>query len=84
LDILEMKEFKNGEFNVVLDKGTLDSMLVRIYLLLKCGDNSLPNAEKMMSEVNRVLTPNGVYICITYGDEEHRKSYFASVLLLVI
>lgn len=32
-----------------------------------------------MNEVNRVLSPNGVYICITYGDEEHRRNYFQSV-----
>jgi len=36
----------------------------------------------MMSEINRVLTPNGVYICITYGDEEHRRSYFANVIII--
>jgi len=68
MDVLDMSEIKQGEFNIVLDKGTLDAIL--------CGDNSTPNAEKMLSEIHRVLAPNGIYICITYGDEEHRKKFF--------
>jgi ubiquinone/menaquinone biosynthesis C-methylase UbiE len=67
MDVLDMSEFKSGDFNVVVDKGTLDSIL--------CGDNSEPNAHKMLSEIYRVLNPNGTYICITYGDEEHRRKY---------
>jgi len=30
MDILDMKDIKNGEFQVVVDKGTLDSILVII------------------------------------------------------
>lgn len=75
MDILDMSEFKQGEFNVVLDKGTLDSIL--------CGDNSTPNAEKMLSEIHRVLAPNGIYICVTYGDEEHRKKFLVSYFYYV-
>jgi ubiquinone/menaquinone biosynthesis C-methylase UbiE len=71
MDVLEMNDFSIGEFNVVLDKGTLDSVL--------CGDNSVPNAEKMMQEIYRVLTPGGVYVCITYGDEEHRKKFLVNI-----
>ena len=68
MDVLDMKEFPNGTFNTVLDKGTLDCIL--------CGDNSVPNAQKMMAEVFRVLAPGGHYMCITYGDPEFRKKYF--------
>ena len=67
MDALNMKEFSTGSFNSVIDKGTLDSVL--------CGDNSAPNAQKMISEVFRVLAPGGHYICITYGDQEHRKKH---------
>lgn len=74
MDVMEMEEFSASEFKIVLDKGTLDSVL--------CGDNSIPHVEKMMQEISRVLAPKGVYICITYGDEEHRKSYFVSLLLI--
>ena len=67
MDALDMKDFQTGTFNTVIDKGTLDSVL--------CGDNSVPNAQKMISEVFRILAPGGHYICITYGDPEHRKKY---------
>lgn len=59
--------FQGGDFNVVIDKGTLDTIL--------CGDNSEANVEKMLMEINRVLKPNGVFICISYGSEEQRKDY---------
>ena len=72
MDVLDMK-FKNGEFDIVLDKGTLDSVL--------CGDNSAPNVDKMLNEVYRVLSPNGIYICVTYGVEEQRKDYFVRINL---
>jgi len=67
MDALDMKEFQTGSFNIVIDKGTLDSVL--------CGDNSAANASKMISEVFRILSPGGHYICITYGDSEHRKKH---------
>jgi ubiquinone/menaquinone biosynthesis C-methylase UbiE len=68
MDVLDMKDFQTGEFNVVIDKGTLDSVL--------CGDNAVGNAEKMIMEIYRVLSPGGKYIVISYGDSEHRKKYF--------
>ena len=67
MDALNMKEFQTGSFNTIIDKGTLDSIL--------CADNSVPNAQKMLAEVFRVLAPGGHYICITYGDPEHRKKF---------
>ena len=67
MDVLDMKEIPNGTYNTVLDKGTLDCIL--------SGDNSVPNAAKMMSEVFRVLAPGGHYMVITYGDPDVRKKY---------
>jgi ubiquinone/menaquinone biosynthesis C-methylase UbiE len=68
MDVLDMQEIQTGSFNVIFDKATLDSIL--------CGDNSGANAEKMINEIYRILAPGGKYICITYGDPEHRKKYF--------
>ena len=68
LDVLDMQEIQTGSYNVVFDKATLDSIL--------CGDNSGNHAQKMISEIYRVLALGGRYICITYGDPEHRKKYF--------
>lgn len=68
IDVLNMQEFDSGYFNVIIDKGTLDSVV--------CSDNSVPDVTKMISEVHRVLVSGGKFICITYGDAEHRKKYF--------
>lgn len=68
-----MKEIQNNEFNVVIDKGTLDTVL--------CGDNSESNAEKMLQEVNRVLKSNGTYICISYGSEDQRISFLKNKII---
>lgn len=63
-----MKEFQIEEFGIIIDKGTLDSIL--------CGENASPVADKMINEVYRILDANGVFICISYGNEDTRKSYF--------
>jgi len=60
-------DFADGEFDCCIDKGTLDAIL--------CGEGSVTNAHKMLSEVHRTLTPKGVYIMISYGTPEHRLTY---------
>ena len=62
--------FQENSFEAVIDKGTLDSIL--------CGDGSGPNAAQMLSEIYRCLTPNGVYICISYGVKDQRNDYFVN------
>ena len=70
MDVRAM-EFENGSFDCVIDKATLDSVL--------CGESSTTNVQKMLSEINRVLNPNGVYIAISYGQPEHRMIYLDKV-----
>jgi len=60
-------EFPAGKFNVVLDKGTLDSVL--------CGEGSTRNMHKTLQEISRVLVPNGVFVCISHGDPSYRLTY---------
>ena len=82
-------EFKDGLFDVVVDKGTLDSLL--------CSDDAEQNAEAALSEIYRyycsshptlarcvtlgrcicrVLTPSGSLVCISHGTEDERANYF--------
>ena len=60
--------YDDNSFEAVVDKGTFDSIL--------CGDGSGPYAEQMLSEIHRVLSANGVYICISYGTRDNRLKYF--------
>ena len=72
MDVRDMSEFGECTFDAVIDKGTFDSIL--------CGFDSRPNSLAMLSEVNRVLKPQGVYICITYGTPAQRKKLTESDL----
>eukprot|EP00937_MAST-01D_sp_MAST-1D-sp2_P000458 g458.t1 len=60
-------EFPDESFEVVLDKGTTDSIL--------CGEGSTANAAKMCQEVSRVLKPTGTFMIISYGVPDNRLSY---------
>ena len=68
MNVTEMTEFEKGQFQAVLDKGTLDSIL--------CGEDAIPIVYKYLREVDRVLSDKGIFICISYGDEEHRTNFF--------
>merc|ERR1719362_2740112 len=60
-------ELPDNDFKVVLDKATLDSIL--------CGEGSTHNAQKMLSEISRVLWPDGVYIAVSHGQPSYRLTY---------
>ncbi len=50
----------------IVDKGTLDALL--------CGDDSFASAHQMLSELHRVLAPEGVLFIITYGQPQVGRS----------
>ncbi|KAI4338589.1 hypothetical protein MLD38_023627 [Melastoma candidum] len=76
MDVRDMSAFESASFGVVIDKGTLDSLL--------CGSNSQTNAEKMLQEVARVLRDKGVYILITYGSPTYRLHLLRQINLWTI
>lgn len=69
--------FKDGQFDYVIDKALLDSVI--------CGPinnkNELSVTEQMLMEIHRVLKPTGAYICISHGQEIHRKKFLKNVKL---
>ena len=68
MDVLDMKDFKEGEFNLVFDKALLDSVL--------CGENALDTVKIMIKEIYRVLQDEGYYIIVSNSDESTRKELF--------
>lgn len=66
MDMRQM-DFENGAFDVVIDKATIDSLL--------CGESSTKNAEMALKEIHRVLSNDGVFILISYGQPEHRNMF---------
>ena len=62
------KSYKADEFDAIIDKACLDSVL--------CADEAAPNAKLFLTEVNRSLNDQGVYISISYGQPDNRGRYF--------
>ena len=65
MDIRKMTSFENGEYNAIVDKGTLDC-------LFYASESDVFTA---LSEISRVLRKRGVYICISYAPPEARKKF---------
>ena len=68
MNVLDMRDFQDGQFNVVFDKACLDSIL--------CGENALDTVKIMMAEIYRVLADEGHYIIVSNSDESYRKELF--------
>ncbi|KAH7292996.1 hypothetical protein KP509_28G007300 [Ceratopteris richardii] len=67
MDVRDMSPFADHEFDFVIDKGMLDSLM--------CGSSAYLSAAKMLEEVRRVLKPGGGYMLITYGDPRSRMPH---------
>jgi ubiquinone/menaquinone biosynthesis C-methylase UbiE len=66
-DCRNMDQVESGQFDVVFDKGTLDSLM--------CSGPSASVIAQMMSEISRVLKPGGVFIEISYGTPNTRAPF---------
>lgn len=67
MDVLKL-EFADNTFDVVIDKGTVDSLL--------CGTNSFHNVYQMNKNIARVLRKGGRYIVVTYGQPDTRIDHY--------
>lgn len=68
MDVLDMSPIASNSYESIIDKGTFDSII--------CSEDSDSKIEKMLDEVYRILTSNGVYILISIGDESRRLHFF--------
>ncbi|XP_043555813.1 eEF1A lysine and N-terminal methyltransferase isoform X1 [Chiloscyllium plagiosum] len=66
MDMLQM-EFGDSQFQVVLDKGTLDA------LMTDESKETLRNVDRMFAEIGRVLQVGGRFVCISLAQEHIAK-----------
>jgi ubiquinone/menaquinone biosynthesis C-methylase UbiE len=69
-DVTTMTQFDSGKFDVVFDKGTLDSLM--------SSGASARFVWKMLTEISRVLKPGGLFVEISYGTANTTASFMKS------
>ncbi len=68
-DGADLRGFKDGEFDLVVDKGTIDALV--------CGEESNnATVRGIVSEAYRVLRHGGVFLCVSYGAPPTRLALF--------
>lgn len=67
-DITEELPFEDGSFDLIMCKGTLDSVL--------CGCGSVANVKRMMQECCRLLDDHGAMVVVSYGNPDSRIVFF--------
>ncbi|XP_072130362.1 eEF1A lysine and N-terminal methyltransferase isoform X2 [Mobula birostris] len=66
MDMMQM-DFSDSQFQVVLDKGTLDAVMTDE------SEGTLRNVERMFAEIGRVLQVGGRFLCISLAQEHIAK-----------
>ncbi|XP_056336577.1 EEF1A lysine methyltransferase 4 [Danio aesculapii] len=69
--------FPDGVFDVVLEKGTLDAMLVEETDPWKISENAARLLHQVLLEVSRVLKPGGRFVSVTFAQPHFRKRLYA-------
>jgi len=68
MDALEMGMLPSSCFDIVLDKGLVDSVV--------CSEQSSTCMQRLVEGMHRVLRENGLYILISHGKPATRIPYF--------
>mmetsp|Transcript_28492 Transcript_28492/g.37261 ORF Transcript_28492/g.37261 Transcript_28492/m.37261 type:complete len:264 (-) Transcript_28492:308-1099(-) len=66
-DVTDMHMYADGEYDVVLDKSLIDTML--------CYENAHNVMNKMMEEIHRVLRSGGRYLCLSLHTADSAMEY---------
>ncbi|XP_062832925.1 EEF1A lysine methyltransferase 4 [Anolis carolinensis] len=69
--------FTDKSFDVVLEKGTLDSLMVEEKDPWNVSHEATQLLDKVLMEVSRVLRPGGRFISITFAQPHFRKRHYA-------
>ncbi|CAK8694463.1 EEF1A lysine methyltransferase 4-like [Clavelina lepadiformis] len=75
MDIRQL-HFKDGEFDAVIEKGTIDAMLVGQKDPWHLSDENYKCMDTILSHVSRVLSPSGKFISLTFAQPHFRKELY--------
>ncbi|KAM4772630.1 EEF1A lysine methyltransferase 4 [Rhinophrynus dorsalis] len=69
--------FPNESFDLVIEKGTLDAMMVEEKDPWNVTPETVTMIDQVLSEVSRVLSPKGCFISITFSPPHFRARHYA-------
>lgn len=70
-------EFENESFDCVIEKGTLDALLVDEKDPWNIGQENLIKIDKILEKVSKILKKGGIFISITFAQPHFRKQLYA-------
>lgn len=77
-DITDLKEFKDSAFDVVIEKATLDALLVGEKSPWHPSQEAEETIDKCLSEISRVLKPQGGrFLSLTFAQPHFRSPFYA-------
>ncbi|XP_069583063.1 EEF1A lysine methyltransferase 4 [Ranitomeya imitator] len=69
--------FPDGTFDLIIEKGTLDAMMVDEKDPWRVTQGTITLVDQVLSEVSRVLAPNGCFMSITFSPPHFRSRHYA-------
>ncbi|XP_060690089.1 EEF1A lysine methyltransferase 4 [Hemiscyllium ocellatum] len=70
-------QFEDESFDVVLEKGTLDAMMVDVKDPWNVSQETTETIDQVLKEVSRILRKGGRFISITFAQPHFRKQLYA-------
>lgn len=77
MDIFNMSTLEGESFDVILEKGTLDALLVKERDPWSLSDEAEAMINNVLTQVSNLLKPSGRFISITFAQPHFRLPFYA-------
>lgn len=78
MDMLDLK-FESESFDVVIDKATMDALMVDERDVWNPSDSVIESVDTMCRGISRVLKPGGIFLQISFAQPHFRTKYLMNV-----